>query len=502
MRILWLDQTEAPWKQADGWDYLSSYDFDFVRVADPRAARLELKRDPSIHLAVINADIPGALDWLGEIRERKDAERISVILVSAQWGKKDFKAHSISPAAADNYARLPMPAPGFIDVVVSLTGMSREDLLRSSPGDAAPIRLSNEPVALGDDPSALLLSDSPPPIKGRGPAKTEVPKSPLQAIRAAISAPWRKEDGAASEPTVDLGKGSPPLNATADVLKKYLELREAELERALREKAQLERMADELEKEREALEHRYREIENAKQDADAKVERLEKKVADQERHWSDWKEKNSSERESLQDRVRGLEEQVVDAKTRYSSLKDRVRRDIRKIQAREKELETRLELVKRDSESLLSERDRQVLELKRKIDALEFDLDLIQDRKIQAENDASRYVAKLSRVARTLELAVGMLAENVEDQDEEAANQPVTGGAAENFRRDEVASIDHLLKKPGEELNTTELAAAEAPTRIFKKEQDADQLLAGIGEEQGESGDEGAGNDFDTALGS
>lgn len=497
MRILWLDQTSAPWKQADGWDYIKRFAIDFVSAQNSAEAR-ELLRHGNLELAVINADVSGGLDLVADAKSGAFGPRIPVILVSARWGKKDFKAHSLAPGAADNYARLPMPVSGFLDVVRSLTGQSLEEKAEPQDSSVNSISIGLNPTsaeAPADDASLLLerglqAGQAGPP-----------PRSPIDALKAALKAPWRKGEGApletpsSSEPPETI-KPLPQLGkADAEVLKKYLSMREQELEHSLREKARLERNHEKISAELEALKVEVRDLERKRQEAEGKAERIEKRNHEQDKQLVETRERAGMEKESLLERIKLLERELEESRGRYGSLKDRVRRDIRKIQTREKELETRLELLKRDSETLIGERDRQVLELRRKIDALEFDLDLIQDRKIQAENNANRYVDKLARVARTLDLAVAMLAEDEPAEEEEDDEiHPVVGGAI---------TVNELLKNPVQGLSNEELVAAEAPTKIFNKDEVADELLArSLGDGEADGGNENAGNDFDQALGS
>lgn len=495
MRILWLDSSAAPWKESDGWEYLESFQLEFIRVADASEARARLDSPLPIAVAVVNADIPGALDLVADLKSAATRQQPPVILVSESWTKKDFKAHSTSPYAAANYARLPMPAPGFADVVSGLTGVALQPVAAGAP-------------PAEDDPSALLAGETaapPPSLPKPKQAAPAVPpargKGAIQTLKEAIS-PWKK-----SEQVVEpLGSYS---KADAEVLRKYLVLREQELSRALADKQSLERLHEKVTRETEELRKQFRELERMKAEAEDKCERLERKKHDQEKALNEQGEKAAFEQESLRERIHSLESQLEESKARYASLKERVRKDIRKIQTREKELETRLELVKKDSETLIAERDRQVLELKRKIDALEFDLDLIQDRKVQAETNANKYVDKLSRVARTLQVAFGMLEEVKEEPEKLEATKPILGGAATAVdtpaSRTDEAAIDELLK-PAEALDAEALAEAEAPTRIFSKDSDADKLLAGAMEgSEGAEGEGKSGNsddDLDQALGS
>lgn len=473
MRILWMDMSPMPWKQADGWEYLEQNSVQFIRVNEIADARQYLNNGEYFDIVVIGAETPGALEFLSEMKRGSVWERTPTILVSSSWKKQDFKNHSVSPEAASNYAKLPMPSDGFLDVICSLKGIPRETL-----GNMAPPPPGNTAPAFNPQPSHVASRDerskgiapipglepppSPPPSAPTDPSELlseeaisiSTPsldhggaESPLAALRAQddqSSAPWRADGLLNSTPVQEdeisapraISPAVPIDEADVQVLRKYLHMREEELANVMREKQNLLKLHEKLEGDIQTFQKKVRELEHIKADKSKAVERLERESSERERNLVEQKDQAEFEKETLMDRVRYLESELNESKDKYSNLKDRVRRDIRKIQAREKELETRLELIKRDSETLIRERDKQILELKRKIDAMEYDLDLIQDRRVQAENNADKYVDKISKVAKTLQVAFGMLEEEEEDGEEEDDLEPVIGGAAEDFGED------------------------------------------------------------------
>ncbi len=398
MRILWMDMSPMPWKQADGWEYLEQNLIQFVCVSDADSARQLLHDGECFDVIVAGAETEGALEFLSEVKSHSVWEKIPSILVSAIWQKQDFKDHSLSPGAAYNYARLPMPVDGFLDVIRSLKEISREDLTDSAlTFDSIP---ASAPTPTFDD---LVLTDT-------------------TASREQSEAPESS------------GSAAPVEDADVQVLRKYLHMREEELSSVLHEKQNLLKMHEKLEANIQVFQKKVRELEHVRADKSKEVERLNKEGSERERDLVEAKDQAEFEKDTLIDRVRYLESELKESKDKYSVLKDRVRRDIRKIQSREKELETRLELIKRDSETLVRERDKQVLDLKRKIDAMEYDLDLIQDRKVQAENNADKYVDKISRVAKTLQVAFGVLEEDKKSDKSDKKNEelePIIGGALE-----------------------------------------------------------------------
>ena len=556
MRILWLDGSNTPWKEADGWELLTAYQIEVVHSASVDDAREDLLSKGPFDIFVGGVEVEGGVGFLTEVRATPEHQGLSIILISSIWGKKEFREHSASPSAADNYARLPIPASGFIDVLCTLRGLNRGDLATAPPpvAPASPPGSPFRPIpgSGGDDPSLMLAQtasivmteipggDAPPPAppipSGLPPAPSEG-MSPMDVLRASQAgdesvpelgqspttapgaaglefgaggeeAPWRKEDplpiatpiSGAGELTDAISVLDPVKPGSKDeiqTLRSYLRMREEELQQILRDKRNLISMHEKLNTDVNSLQKKIHDLNHMRTESDEKATNLEKNMSDQERAMTGQAEQAEFEKESLVDRVSYLEGELGQSKERYGKLKQRVRKDIRQIQSREKELETRLELIKQDSETLIRERDRQVIDLKRKIDALEFDLDLIQDRKVQAETDTNHYVDKISKVARTLQLAFGMLEEEKDDDDTNDEIEPLLGGAAaaeELAVPDEAAAVDQvaqdLLTRPAGELNTQEMAAAEASIRVIQPE----DLLAA-----GEEADDGSPDKLDEA---
>lgn len=170
MRILWLDTSPLPWKQADGWEYLEQNSVHFVRVNDVDDALHFLTAGSFFDVIVIGAEMPGALEFLAKIKRGSAWAKTPTILVSAQWKKQDFKQHSTSPYAASNYAKLPMPADGFLDVICSLKGICREALAAAIAPSSAPqpppfapepteVNIARGGTEEENDPTGLLLND-------------------------------------------------------------------------------------------------------------------------------------------------------------------------------------------------------------------------------------------------------------------------------------------------------------------------------------------------------
>lgn len=215
-----------------------------------------------------------------------------------------------------------------------------------------------------------------------------------------------------------------------DVLRKYLRIKEEQLEISEGEREELSLENERFQKEAHTLQVRVRELEHLHDELTKKLQQMEEDKQLMAREQQRESEERERSEKGMSEKIRTLESQVGDADEKYENLRVRVRKDIRKIRENERDLEARLELLRRDSATLLNARDEKVLEMQRKIDALEFDLDQVQDSRVQAQMEAERYLAKLSRVARALHIAVGMIEHDNTSEDELDELEPLMGGAA------------------------------------------------------------------------
>ncbi len=373
MRVLWVDADGNPFTDANGWRVLEDFGLRVQKISTAADAQKILpKKD--FDLLLIRAELAGAPALLVQARKLLDNDGRKMILASSEWSKEQFRVHSKTEGAADRYARVPMPPEGFLNLVADLFGCAVEEI--------TDFRL----------PSAAA-------------------EKPVKAKKA------RK-----SEPSAD--------GEDTEVLRKYLAIREEQLEISEGEREEQARENERLQKEAHHLQVRLREFEHMHDELAKKVAQMEEAKSEAERRAQTEREEAEREQKLSAERVKGLEAQLSEAGEKYENLRGRVRKDIRKIRENERELEARLELARKDSETLLQARDVKVLELQRKIDALEFDLDQVQDSRVQAQMEAERYLAKLSRVSRALQIANHMIEDDRALESELEDLEPETGGAA------------------------------------------------------------------------
>lgn len=374
MRVLWVDADGNPWTDSNGWRVLEDFGLKVQRISSIAEAQKELPKK-EFDLVLIRAELQGAPSFLVQARRLLDKDERKMVLASSDWSKEQFRVHSKTDGAAHRYARVPMPPEGFLNLVADLFGCAVEEF--------ADFHLASTPVP-----------PKPPKKKAR---KTESSESDADDI---------------------------------EVLRKYLAIREEQLEISEGEREEQARENERLQKEAHQLQLKLREFEHMHDELNKKLAQMEETKSEAERRMSQEREESERNLKLSAEKAKSLEAQITEAGEKYENLRGRVRKDIRKIRENERELEARLELARKDSETLLQARDVKVLELQRKIDALEFDLDQVQDSRVQAQMEAERYLAKLSRVSRALQIANHMIEDDRASESELEDLEPESGGAA------------------------------------------------------------------------
>lgn len=416
MRILWIDADENPFTEASGWQTLEDFGIEVLKFSSVMDARLSNK---SFDLILARAETTGVPAFMLEIKKELKKNQ-KMILVSSEWSKDQFKAHSKTDGAAHRYARIPMPPEGFLSMVADLFQCTVEELKDiGSHGKTASL-----PKGRASEPKSADV----PSKKGFG-----IPELKKKFFPSTEST--SKPASTHHQQHLD--------SEDADVLKKYLRIKEEQLEISEAERSELSQENERLQKEAIQLQMKLRDLEYLQEELGRKLQGME--AEKQQILERQQREKEDQERELKisHERLKSLESQVNEAGEKYENLRVRVRKDIRKIRENERDLEARLELLRKDSETLLQARDQRVLEMQRKIDALEFDLDQVQDGKVRAQMEAERYLGKLSKVARALHLATKMIEDEsgIEDELEDLA--PISGGAAnaEELAAEKVAEL-------------------------------------------------------------
>lgn len=369
MRVLWVDADGNPWTEASGWQVLEDFGVKVTRVPSVDSARSHLSQN-NFDLLVVRAEQSDVAGLLVQARKLFSRDERKLILASSEWSKEQFKVHSKTEGAAHRYARIPMPPEGFLGLVADLFDCTVEELADFELAQPAP-------------------------------------EAPVKAAK----------------------KEKKPESEDSEVLRRYLKIKEEQLEISDGEKEELALENERLQNEAQHLQMRLRELEHLHEEVTKKLSQVEEEKEQLELGKKGAEAEKERLERALEERIRMLEAEKSESAEKYENLRVRVRKDIRKIRENERDLEARLELLRKDSETLLQARDNRVLEMQRKLDALEFDLDQVQDGRVQAQMEAERYLAKLSRVARALNIAVGMIEDEPISEDELEELAPSGGGA-------------------------------------------------------------------------
>ncbi|MGZ3710538.1 MAG: hypothetical protein ACXVBE_02235, partial [Bdellovibrionota bacterium] len=211
MRVLWVDADENPWSESDGWKTLEDAGVELRRVSTVAEA-YSLLPQKEFDLVLVRAEIDGANQFLVAVRNAIAKGSQKLILTSSEWSKEQFRVHAKTEGAAHRYARVPMPPSGFLSMVADLFKIE----ISAFGG-----------FSLSDGPAALF--------------NIQEETQPKKAKRKA-SATAESED--------------------VDVLRKYLRIKEEQLEISESEREELSRENERVRKEAIQLQTRLREFEH------------------------------------------------------------------------------------------------------------------------------------------------------------------------------------------------------------------------------------------------
>ena len=113
MRVLWVDADENPWTDANGWRLLEDFGVQVQRVGTVAEAQGPLS-EKNYDLLLVRAELPSAPSLLVQAGRLLSGDPRRVLLVSSEWSKEQFRAHSKTDGAAHRYARFPMPPEGLL----------------------------------------------------------------------------------------------------------------------------------------------------------------------------------------------------------------------------------------------------------------------------------------------------------------------------------------------------------------------------------------------------
>ncbi len=227
------------------------------------------------------------------------------------------------------------------------------------------------------------------------------------------------------QPQVDnfnkLPTGEDVTSDQAEVLRKYIALKESESRDLKEQQKQYQNYV-------RKMTAQMRSLTNKSQDMVSELETLKRRdessrveAREIEKRYREEIVRMKNEFEESQRRSGNVSAEYQELARRREEWKDKVREDLKRIKLKERELENKYELLKRDTQALLDSKDKHVIELKRKNDALELEMESLEERLRNATLSVSAVQAKKRRLIETLRLAISLLEQmdQVEISDDE-----------------------------------------------------------------------------------
>lgn len=198
-------------------------------------------------------------------------------------------------------------------------------------------------------------------------------------------------------------------NDQAELLKKYIALKETEVRDVREQQKQYRSFVKKLSQQLESLTQRNRELLTNLENTKRREESLRRDLQNtKERHEGELLLQKNDYEDRLS-RYGNVKSEANQLEQRQQEWKEKVKEDLRRIKLKEKELENKYELLKRDTQALLDSKDKHVLELKKKKDALDFELEAFEERLRKANTVLSSIASKKHKLLDTLRLVMTLL---------------------------------------------------------------------------------------------
>lgn len=232
--------------------------------------------------------------------------------------------------------------------------------------------------------------------------------------------PQREEQMHLLKPQVDdiarMQGGEALTEDQADVLKKYISLKEFEVRDLRDQRKQYEAFVKKVSAQVESVSRRNHELLT---ELEALKRREEALRADH----REAKERHQNEvllvKNDYEERLRmsgNYDAQAAELSKEREQWREKVKEDLKRIKLKERELENKYELLKRDTQALLDSKDKHQLDLKRKNDALELELESLEDRLRKNNSVLGSIDSKKRRLIETMKLAISLL-EDIDQAD-------------------------------------------------------------------------------------
>ncbi len=215
------------------------------------------------------------------------------------------------------------------------------------------------------------------------------------------------------QPQVDdfnkLPTGEDVTSDQAEVLRKYIALKESESRDLKEQQKQYQNYVRKMTAQMRSLTNKSHDLVSELETLKRRDESSRLEAREIEKRYREEIVRMKNEFEEAQRRTGNVSAEYQELQRRREEWKDKVREDLKRIKLKERELENKYELLKRDTQALLDSKDKHVIELKRKNDALELEMESLEERLRNATLSVSAVQAKKRRLIETLRLAISLL---------------------------------------------------------------------------------------------
>jgi len=205
------------------------------------------------------------------------------------------------------------------------------------------------------------------------------------------------------------GKQTPLSDGQIEVLKRYIELKESEIQDLRHQQRQYQEHTQKTALQLESLSQQNQQLITELDELQRHSARLQAEMEEERR---DHQEQLVVLRSDFEDKLRqagATQEQVKELIRQKEDFKEKIREDLKRIKLKERELENKYDLLKNDTQTLLDSKDRQILEIKKKADALDLELEQYDDRIRESSRILNEVSVKKRRLIDTLKLAIQLL---------------------------------------------------------------------------------------------
>lgn len=211
------------------------------------------------------------------------------------------------------------------------------------------------------------------------------------------------------------GEENPLTTNQIEILKRYIELKEAEVRDLKQQQQQYQDHTQKSGLKLDSYIKQNRSLLEQVEESHRNIARLQAEMEEERREHQDQVTLLKNDYEERLRQAGATQEQLKDLVRQREEFKEKIREDLKRIKLKERELENKYELLRSDTQTLLDAKDKQILELKKKTDALDLELEQLDDKLRESASLLNEVGVKKRRLIETFKIALALL----EDIDKE-----------------------------------------------------------------------------------